>query len=64
MGKADGSRQEFLCPGYREYPPSLCPDTTCHDLADRQALIVCMAQIGSFVPASSVTLAVHDAVQT
>ncbi|WWC68667.1 uncharacterized protein I206_102599 [Kwoniella pini CBS 10737] len=28
------------------------------------ALIVCMAQIGSFVPASSVTLGVHDAVQT
>lgn len=28
------------------------------------ALIVCMAQIGSFVPASSVTLGIHDAVQT
>ncbi|WVF67166.1 hypothetical protein IAT40_001912 [Kwoniella sp. CBS 6097] len=28
------------------------------------ALIVCMAQIGSFVPATSVTLGVHDAVQT
>ncbi|WWD05762.1 hypothetical protein V865_003845 [Kwoniella europaea PYCC6329] len=28
------------------------------------ALIVCMAQIGSYVPASSVTLGVHDAVQT
>ncbi|KAK8861547.1 hypothetical protein IAR55_002369 [Kwoniella newhampshirensis] len=28
------------------------------------ALVVCMAQIGSFVPASSVTLGVHDAVQT
>lgn len=31
---------------------------------DDQALIVCMAQIGSFVPASSVTLGIHDAVQT
>ena len=28
------------------------------------ALIVCMAQIGSFVPASSVTLGIHDTVQT
>ncbi|KAK4686072.1 DNA mismatch repair protein MSH3, partial [Tremellales sp. Uapishka_1] len=28
------------------------------------ALIVCMAQIGSFVPASAVTLGLHDAVQT
>lgn len=28
------------------------------------ALIVCMAQIGSFVPAQSVTLSIHDAVQT
>ncbi|KIR32664.1 DNA mismatch repair protein MSH3 [Cryptococcus deuterogattii MMRL2647] len=28
------------------------------------ALIVCMAQIGSFVPATSVTLSVHDSVQT
>lgn len=28
------------------------------------ALIVCMAQIGSFVPAASVTLSVHDSVQT
>lgn len=29
-----------------------------------QALIVCMAQIGSFVPAASVILSVHDSVQT
>jgi len=29
-----------------------------------KALIVCMAQIGSFVPAASVTLGIHDAVQT
>ncbi|ORX33699.1 muts domain V-domain-containing protein [Kockovaella imperatae] len=28
------------------------------------ALIVCMAQIGSFVPAASVTLGIHDTVQT
>ncbi|ORY24383.1 muts domain V-domain-containing protein [Naematelia encephala] len=28
------------------------------------ALIVCMAQIGSFVPASTVKLGIHDAVQT
>ncbi|KAL7423908.1 Mismatch repair protein msh3 [Cryptotrichosporon argae] len=28
------------------------------------ALIVCMAQIGSFVPAARVTLGIHDAVQT
>lgn len=28
------------------------------------ALLVCMAQIGSFVPASSMTLGIHDAVQT
>nr|ODO02407.1 DNA mismatch repair protein MSH3 [Cryptococcus depauperatus CBS 7855] len=28
------------------------------------ALIVCLAQIGSFVPASSVILGVHDAIQT
>lgn len=28
------------------------------------ALIVCMAQIGSFVPAQSVKLGIHDAVQT
>ena len=29
-----------------------------------EALIVCMAQIGSFVPAQAVTLGIHDAVQT
>ena len=28
------------------------------------ALIVCMAQIGSFVPAAEVTLGIHDTVQT
>lgn len=28
------------------------------------ALMVCMAQMGSFVPASSMTLGIHDAVQT
>lgn len=28
------------------------------------ALIVCMAQIGSFVPAKAVRLGIHDAVQT
>lgn len=35
-----------------------------YDAADHQALIVCLAQIGSFVPAASVTLGIHDAVQT
>lgn len=38
--------------------------TVCLQLKCAQALIVCMAQIGSFVPANSVTLGIHDAVQT
>lgn len=36
----------------------MCPPLTV------KALIVCMAQIGSFVPAASVQLGIHDAVQT
>ncbi|WVQ79017.1 hypothetical protein IAT38_001109 [Cryptococcus sp. DSM 104549] len=41
--------------------PNMAGKSSCVRAA---ALIVCLAQIGSFVPATSVTLGVHDAVQT